>query len=76
MTDNNFEPHLNILVLSLFVFLLLGAYFREVITPFWARRNYIKNKLRHSQSRQEYKYWKKELLFARLRLIPFLRYFL
>ena len=47
----------------------------EIFIPFNEERQYIKMEINRSCSKQEYKYWKKEMKKLYLKSIPIIRWF-
>lgn len=58
-----------LLIPPILIFLILAAYLK-IIKPFFAGRRYIKAELARAFDRDEYRYWKGELLKLYISLIP------
>lgn len=74
--DYFLEISLATILFCIFLASAIRIYYVEILAPYISKRNYIKNKLRFSQSKEEFSYWKKKLCLAKLELIPFMRPFL
>ena len=62
-------------ILALFVIVVIAAFiilaiFVNVIYPIIEEREYIKMEMKQSYSKEEYRYWKRELRYLYLRSIP------
>ena len=62
-------------ILTLFVIVVIAAFiilaiFVNVIYPIIEDREYIKMEMKQSYSKEEYRYWKRELRYLYLRSIP------
>ncbi len=62
-------------ILTFFVIVVIAAFiilaiFVNVIYPIIEEREYIKMEMKQSYSKEEYRYWKRELRYLYLRSIP------
>lgn len=61
-------------IVLIIAFIVLSLYV-ELFIPFNEERQYIKMEINRSCSKQEYKYWKKEMKKLYLKSIPIIRWF-
>lgn len=61
-------------IVLIIAFIVLSLYV-EIFIPFNEERQYIKMEINRSCSKQEYKYWKKEMKKLYLKSIPIIRWF-